>query len=1526
MTGPEGSAEPTAREWAEALWLAEVIGQEEGPPGPDRETDDRDTGDRDTGGPGVDGRETGAAPGGPSGAPPTPEDTSEAADTGTGTDTGTDDGTHPGNGAGGTATATAHGPPAPGAGATGPAVPDGPLPALPRISHTLSSGRGAVTGEELPGALRDARGLARALRPLNRRLPGGSRRRVLDEEATAVRAAETGQWHPVLTRPPDRWFEVALVVERSVSMTVWQPVARAFAELLRTQGAFADVRLWSLDTRDGKHAVLCSADGGLRHSPAELFHPDGRRIVLVMSDCVGDAWAGGAVPRLLHTWGRRAPVAVLQPLPTHLWDLCDGVPMDLRVRAFAPGLPNSRLELLRYGRWERPRDSDPADPLPVPVPVLELEPGWFTGWARMVTGGALPWTETTSLLVDEQGLTPHCLPPFTWEERRRPVPPDLAVRRFLRHASPAARRLAARLAMVPLRPEVVEAVRQGPVAAGGPLPFAEILLGGLLALRTTAAQGRTGEEYMFEFLDGVRSRLLRGLGRTELLRTLQETSALAGRAVGARPDLLRTVIGSRERPEADTLTDLDRELLDAAGPALKALGPPYGAVWDPVRGTAPFGPVTTGEGVTAEEDPAGSAPADGASRTGGPADGGAGGEGDGPHSGSEAGAGAGSPQDNGTTPPNAKDTVTMEPPAAGGTAPGVTSPGPGDTGTGTGTGTGTTGPAPSGQSRSPRSVPLPNPHFAGRENELAELHRQLGASTRAAVLPHALHGLGGVGKTQLALKYVQLHRHEYDRVWWIDAEQPAVIRAQLTMLAPELGLVPDRQSDTVARVLAALASGAPHSRWLLVFDNAGQPNEVIPYLPSLIGDSEGTGRILITSRHAGWSDRVLATKVDVFTRAESLDFLRARAPWAGPEQADQLAELLGDLPLALEQCAALQRQTGIAVPDFLTMIEQRRAEVLAEGVDSITLPVAVVWRASMETLATQAPGALELLRLLAFFGPEPVALDFLHDARMLPLPPALMRLARDPLSRGRAIRAINQFSLLTVDNVAGTVQMHRLVRAVLQDELPAPEQSEMRHLVHQVIAAHDPGDTQRSEHWQNYADILPHLEPTGLPRCEDRHIRDTAINMITYLLARGVLRGAAQLGERISTDWQSFLGVDDLQTLWATRHRASAHWQLAEFAVSRPLSEEVLRRLRETVGDDHEYTLTAAGVLAADLRTAGRFADALELDEDAYRRSVNMYGAQDPFTLRAGHNYGVSLRVNGRYGEALDLDRRVHQDLRTVLGATALSTLFSVNNVARDMRECGEYAAALELQEQTLAQYRAQYGDRHPHTMRAIKNMSVTCRKAGRFDRARTLAEEVLDLYVAILGPMHIDTLAAFANLANDLRLTGDAEAAERQGAQALERYRTVLGTEHPLTHVAAVNHGAALRAVGKFPQALRLDQETAPGLERVLHETHPWALLAHVNLATGLARTGEHEAARDLGERCARTLEERYGDRHPATLAALRNVSLDLVSCGEEERGAELLASVVRRYHETLGAEHGETLSAEAGRRAECDIEPPPL
>ncbi|WP_279634787.1 SAV_2336 N-terminal domain-related protein, partial [Streptomyces carpinensis] len=448
MTGRAGRT-PTAREWAEALWLTDRIGAADGFPAERGARADAPT-------PGAE-----SAPDTPSAA--SGPDASGTAPTAGDLPSGTASGPSPSD-----APDSAPKPPTGGA----PPRPDGPdgsggpaaEPVQPRRDaadalaaasllgtasarlargplHDMGSPVGSTAGIPLlfdadtrPGVLRDPLRFARTLRPFNRRVPS-RHRYALDDEQTAVRSAELGRWSPVLVDVPDRWFEVALVVEHSVSMALWRGVAQEFAELLRRQGAFADVRIWWLDTRGGKSARLCSQRGGPARDPGELLHPQGRRLVLLMSDCVGDAWASGSVPRLLHRWARHAPVAVLQPLPSRLWDLCEAVPRDLRVRAVAPGLPNALLLLRHNKRWVRPGA--------LPVPVLELESAWFAGWARMVTGEARAHSDVTALLVDGQGLAPECLPPLAPDHRPRPVSAEQAVRRFLRNASPQARRLAA---------------------------------------------------------------------------------------------------------------------------------------------------------------------------------------------------------------------------------------------------------------------------------------------------------------------------------------------------------------------------------------------------------------------------------------------------------------------------------------------------------------------------------------------------------------------------------------------------------------------------------------------------------------------------------------------------------------------------------------------------------------------------------------------------------------------------------------------------------------------------------------------------------------------------------------------------------------------------------------------------------------------------------------------------------------------------------------------------------------------------
>src|SRR4051795_6845637 len=196
-------------------------------------------------------------------------------------------------------------------------------------------------------------------------------------------------------------------------------------------------------------------------------------------------------------------------------------------------------------------------------------------------------------------------------------------------------------------------------------------------------------------------------------------------------------------------------------------------------------------------------------------------------------------------------------------------------------------------------VPPRNPRFTGRDGMLAELRRRLRAGEGTLVV-QALYGLGGVGKTQLALEYPHRFAADYDLVWWIDAEQPVLIPEQLAALAARLELPPGPTvADTVDRLLAELRR---RSRWLLVFDNAERPADIADYRPG------GAGQVLITSRSPGWGALGGRLEVDVLARAETIALLQARIPAISADLADELAAELGDLPLAAAQAAGYLEQ------------------------------------------------------------------------------------------------------------------------------------------------------------------------------------------------------------------------------------------------------------------------------------------------------------------------------------------------------------------------------------------------------------------------------------------------------------------------------------------------------------------------------------------------------------------------------------------------------------------------------------------
>ncbi|CAM5334517.1 Tetratricopeptide repeat protein OS=Streptomyces cyaneofuscatus OX=66883 GN=G3I52_26620 PE=4 SV=1 [Streptomyces cyaneofuscatus] len=223
------------------------------------------------------------------------------------------------------------------------------------------------------------------------------------------------------------------------------------------------------------------------------------------------------------------------------------------------------------------------------------------------------------------------------------------------------------------------------------------------------------------------------------------------------------------------------------------------------------------------------------------------------------------------------------------------------------------------------NVPPRNPGFTGRSLVLERMRDQLGGGM-AVVLPQpqTLYGLGGVGKTQVALEYVHRFMADYDLVWWISSEQGDDVVAALAELAVRLGAQGGEDMAAASQeAVDLLRRGVPSDRWLLVFDNADDPEALRRYFPQ-----GGSGHILVTSRNQSWSQHGDALPVDVFLREESIEHLQRRASGLTDDEADQVATALGDLPLAVEQAAAWIAETATPIDTYLEQLARQAPRTL----------------------------------------------------------------------------------------------------------------------------------------------------------------------------------------------------------------------------------------------------------------------------------------------------------------------------------------------------------------------------------------------------------------------------------------------------------------------------------------------------------------------------------------------------------------------------------------------------------------------
>jgi len=603
-----------------------------------------------------------------------------------------------------------------------------------------------------------------------------------------------------------------------------------------------------------------------------------------------------------------------------------------------------------------------------------------------------------------------------------------------------------------------------------------------------------------------------------------------------------------------------------------------------------------------------------------------------------------------------------------------------------------------------------NLFFTGREEILEDIRENLESGHETA-LTQAIKGLGGIGKTQIAVEYAYRSRGFYDAILWIDAESEASLNKSVLEIADLIGLEKDT-NDLEIRKKAVQKWLLGSSNFLLILDNIEKMELYDEFVPA-----GARGHILITTRlqTTGNVQKIDASEMGeegvLFLLRRSRIITKEQTVEEAPKEiftiAEKINETLGGLAVALEQAGAYAQETGTSLSNYLNLLESNSKKILSLKSETQTYPneVAYVFQKSLEKVDEKNLAAGELIRLCCFLDSDSIPDIIFRDGKE-ELGEELSKAAEDDFEWGEVIREATRFSLIQRNTDKESLRIHRLVQKVIRESLENPEEFAKKAAMALSEGFPDPNEFKN---WPLCEKALPN--------------------------AYANLNWIDRFGLRVSGRTFACAGL--------FRNARGAYFE------GETLCQKALDLSRSYFGEEHPNVATSLNNLAGLYRNQGCYEEAEPLYQAALEMSKKLLGDEHPFVATSLNNLAGLYQSQGRYDEAEPLFQTALEMRKKLLGEEHPAVATSLNNLAGLYENQGRYEEVEPLYKAALEMRKKLLGEEHPNVAASLNNLGILCANQGNYSKAEEYLEQAYSLYVLLLGVDHPHSIQCKESLEN---------------------------------------------------------------------------------------------------------------------------------------------------------------------------------